>query len=88
MSSRTFTLEMIAPDQAPPPQAVASLNVPAENGRLTVLARHQPIVCALRPGTITVTDAKGEARAWQIGAGVLTVQDNRATLLVREFRPA
>ena len=47
---RTFKLEIVTRDAGYPPREVTSLNVPAARGRLTVLARHQPLVCMLQAG--------------------------------------
>ena len=77
-----FTLEIVTPGEARPPREVAAVEVPAEEGRLTVLAGHQPLVCTIRAGRVRVRDASGENRIWRVGAGTLTVDPGRATLLV------
>lgn len=67
-----------------PSRTVASINVPATDGRLTVMANHQPLIAALAAGTMTVIDERDRQETWAISAGALQIEDNVATLLVRE----
>ena len=80
-------LEMVTPTGALPPRAVQFLDVPAEGGRLTILARHQPMVCLLRAGTVVARDAEGAEEQWTIRSGTLTVERGGVTLLTRHLAP-
>jgi F0F1-type ATP synthase epsilon subunit len=77
----TFELEILTPDRAAPPRPVESLSVPAEGGRLTVLSRHQPLVCLVRAGAVHITAADGQREHWTVGPGTLRVARDRVTLL-------
>ncbi len=81
---RTFKLEIVTRDAGYPPREVTSLNVPAARGRLTVLARHQPLVCMLQAGRVTILDAEGAGEDWRIGEGTMTVTREIVTLLVHD----
>jgi len=81
---RTFRLEVVTRDAGYPPRNVTSLNVPAEKGRLTVLARHQPLVCMLHAGQVVILDAEGAREDWRIGEGTMTVTPKIVTLLVHD----
>jgi len=82
----TFTLEIRTPRQTYGPRDVASLDVPAETGRLTVLAHHQPLLCAVARGSVRIRDAGRRTEHWITEPGTLTVGGNRAALLVRDIR--
>lgn len=84
MSDRTFMLEVVAPDQASSPRPVASLQVPAAGGRLTVLAGHQRMVCGLGRGQVVAVDPSGRSDAWPVSGGVMRVTPRSVILLVPE----
>ena len=79
----TFKLEIITPQSAFPARDVISVDVPAEEGRLTVLAGHQPFVCAVRDGEVRIGNIEGGTETWTVERGALTVTPETATLLVR-----
>ena len=79
-----FRLDIVLPETPMPPREVSAIDVPAKDGRLTVMAHHQPLIVALVPGVMTVVDDQDQRETWSISAGALQVEDNVATLLVRE----
>jgi F0F1-type ATP synthase epsilon subunit len=83
----TFPLRIVTPDLALPPREVESLDVPAEEGRLTVLARHQPMICLVRAGRARIA-AAGRLEDWTIAAGVLRVDRQETVLLTPTACPA
>jgi len=87
-TQQTFRLEIVTPGVAYPPREVVSLNVPAEEGRLTVLARHQPFICCLAGGTARITSGEGELENWNLGPGTMTVSRDTVAVLVREAQRA
>ena len=82
--TKLFRLDIVLPETPMPSRSVAAINVPATDGRLTVMANHQPLIAALRAGTMTVVDEHDRQETWTISSGALQVEDNVATLLVRE----
>jgi len=82
-----FRLRIVTPELSYPDREVVSLDVPAEAGRLTVLARHQPLVCLVREGEVRVGTGSAVER-WQVKAGVLRVQPADVVLLVHDARPS
>jgi F-type H+-transporting ATPase subunit epsilon len=82
-----FRLEIVSPDTAYPARDVAALDVPAAGGRLSVLARHQPLVCLLEAGTVRLRSADGVVEEWTIEGGSLRVASDMVTLLVRRLTP-
>jgi len=82
--NKTFQLEIVLPETPMPPRLINSIDVPASDGRLTVMANHQPMIAALTPGSMIIKDDNGKTETWTIGTGALQVENNVATILVRE----
>lgn len=59
-----------------------SATFPGEDGELTVLAHHEPLVTILKPGSITIRQTLGEPRTFPVESGVLEVSGNRAVVLL------
>ena len=64
---RSFKMEIVTPDRHYPERDVTFLDVPAEQGRLTVLAGHEPLICGLCDGLLRLRVAPpvaaGDAQA-------------------------
>ena len=84
----TFSVEIVTPDGSWPLTGVVSIDVPAENGRLTVLAHHQPFVCSLKGGTVQVRSEEPSPDRWEIERGAMRVARDGVTLVVQRARPA
>jgi F-type H+-transporting ATPase subunit epsilon len=84
----TVSLEIITPERAYAARELTQLDVPARDGRLTVLAHHAPLVCAVRAGEMDTREPDGTRARWTVGPGTLAVEGDAATLLVRFARPA
>ena len=82
--SHPLKLKIILPEASVPPRIIKGIDVPASDGRLTVLAGHQPLIAALVAGTAVVTTADGSRENWRLSAGALQVEGDTAILLVTE----
>lgn len=82
--SRPLQLKVILPEASAPLRTIQGIDVPAADGRLTVLAGHQPLIAALVPGTAIVTTPDGTRENWCISAGALQMEGDSAILLVTE----
>jgi hypothetical protein len=60
-----FELEIITPEAALPKRRATSIDVPAEFGRLMVLAGHEPFICCLREGPARVGHAMPVSGVWE-----------------------
>lgn len=78
---KTFTVEISTPQKTFSPRTVGFLDVPAEHGRLTVLAGHQPMVCVLLPGLVRTRSGDGEEDTLVIGSGTMTVAGGDVSIL-------
>ncbi len=77
----TFHLVIASVGEARFDGAAISATFPGEAGELTVLRQHEPLVTALKKGTITVRTTGGE-ESFTIERGVLECSGARVTVLL------
>jgi F-type H+-transporting ATPase subunit epsilon len=82
---KTFRFEIVSPDLHETYDEVSFLDVPSHDGRMSVLAGHQPTVCLLEDGVVHVRAADGEKRM-AIRGGVLSIDRALVSLLSRQAR--
>jgi F0F1-type ATP synthase epsilon subunit len=80
----TFCVTFTTPGRAETLDHVVRLNVPAADGRLTVLANHQPLLCALGKGELQVESGDGSVQTRTVRGGAMTVRGNRVEIVARE----
>jgi F-type H+-transporting ATPase subunit epsilon len=76
-----FKLSVVTPEKTVFEQDVKSIIAPGSDGYLGVLSNHAPLITALRPGALYVTDLDGNETAYSISGGFLEVSNNIATIL-------
>ena len=77
-------VEMITPLEVVTRKDCAAIDVPAAGGRLTVLPRHQTLVCLLKDGLVYVRAGGAPRETWRVGGASLSVRDDKVTLLAAE----
>lgn len=60
-----------------------SVNVPSEEGRMTILAGHAPLLANLTKGKVTV-NTPAERKEFNITSGFIEVNEKGATLLIKQ----
>ena len=55
---------------------IKSLNIPTQNGEITVLDNHRPIISVLKPGLAIITKIDNEQKEVEISSGFLEVDNN------------
>lgn len=83
---KKFKAEIVTPEKLVFSEEIESLVVPAERGYLGVLAGHAPLLCALRPGEITLRRDGVESR-YATSGGFLEVTPAKAVLLTESVEP-
>lgn len=60
--------------------------VNAEKGQINILERHANLITLVRPGAIRIRGVKdgGEEKSFQVGEGILKVENNRVSILCNE----
>ena len=77
----TFPLSIVTPERTILSESVISIQLPAADGSLGILAGHAPLVAALGAGECVVLTAAGAREALAIAGGFVEVTRRRVTVL-------
>ena len=83
MAEHTFTLDIITPERTEHHDSVLSVNLPGFDGRLGVLARHQPYLVQLREGSVSFNFGRNRVEHHRVRGGFFRVSSGHAILLTR-----
>lgn len=83
---KTYNLVISTPDGNTFDDEVQVLSVRGTEGELAVLAGHIPFITAVKKGKCTVVLPDDTERVAEIGGGILTVTQNKTTLLCSDFK--
>jgi F-type H+-transporting ATPase subunit epsilon len=83
-----FTVSVLTPERPVFEKDVVALIAPGSEGYLGVLANHAPLITALVPGKLTVTNPDGTVELYALSGGFLEVGGNQAILLADTIEPA
>ena len=61
---------------------VVSVTLPGTEGEMTIMADHEPLVSALKAGSVTVRPATGDTTSYELQNGTVEVRNNHATVLI------
>lgn len=76
-----FKLSVVTPEKIVFEKDVRSIVASGSEGYLGVLTDHAPLITALIPGILTVTDNAGDDVDYSVSGGFLEVSGNVATVL-------
>ena len=79
--SKTFQLEVVAPDKVVYRGMVKSISAAGTEGSFGVLAGHAPFITELQTNILTVVDAENKTLRFALDGGFLEVIANKAILL-------
>jgi F-type H+-transporting ATPase subunit epsilon len=79
--------ELVAPERLLIDESVDMVVVPGVEGDFGVLARHAPLIAAVRPGVINVHDEGAIKERIFVGGGFAEVTGERCTVLADEAVP-
>lgn len=77
----TYSLSVVTPEREIFQAPVEATQLPGMEGSFGVLANHAPLVAALVPGLVRITDADGRELRLFVGGGFFQVSNNQAQLL-------
>ena len=77
-----MTLKIISPSEILYQGEVASVTLPGQKGRFTVLNHHASLISTLSSGEIAFKTADGEELSRQINGGIVDVDNNIVTVCV------
>ncbi len=78
----TFKLHIVTPEGDFFNGDVQSLNIKADQGYLTILAKHMPLVTTLEPDVATIILADGKKEQIAVSTGILNVTKEETLLIV------
>ncbi|MGI6087676.1 MAG: ATP synthase F1 subunit epsilon [Kiritimatiellia bacterium] len=79
--TRVFELEIITPTGVVYDDTAEALVAQGVDGAFGILARHAPLLAALRPGKLKVRKSNQRALYFDCGTGILEVRRDRVTVL-------
>lgn len=84
---KTFHCEINTPDGRVLDGEFVSVNLPAIDGYLGILANRAPITAVVSTGLVTLESARGETEEIFVSRGFLRVHENKMTVLAEECKP-
>ena len=81
----TYRLIVSTPDGNLFDQDVRALSLRGTEGELAILAGHIPFVTAVKEGQCKIELPDDSEKTAKIGGGILTVQNDKTTLLCSDF---
>jgi F-type H+-transporting ATPase subunit epsilon len=83
----TFNFELVSPEKLLFTGPVEQVVVPGTEGDFAVLRDHAPVMSALRPGVIVITDDKHEVQRLFVRGGFADVSPAGLTILAESAMP-
>lgn len=84
MPEATFHIELITPQGRLVSTEALYLELPGEDGRLAIMAGHQPAIIGMTAGLLILRDASGKTSEWSIGRGHATISPLGVTVVTRD----
>ena len=82
-----FEFELVSPERLLFSQPVDMVVVPGAEGYFGVLARHAPLISALKPGTISIYEGGAVTQRIFVAGGFADVTGERCTVLAEDATP-
>ena len=82
-----FKLSVVTPEKPVIDQEVRSIIAPGSEGYLGILTDHAPLITALIPGKLSVTDPENRTADYALSGGFLEVSHNIVTILADAIEP-
>ena len=80
----TFTVEVLTPEGEVFNGEVVQLSTRTVTGEIGILARHVPVLAALKPSLLRLQISDSETKEWAQSHGMLQVFANQAQVLLEE----
>ncbi len=77
----TFPFELVSPERIVYSGDVTAVVLPGENGEMTVMAGHEPLMVILKAGFLVVAEKEGKGRRMLISSGFADINEKGMTVL-------
>ena len=74
-------LNVISPDRSLYEGTIEKVQLPGKDGRFGILKGHAPLIAALQPGKVELTDEQGQEDSFEIKGGVVEVKKDLVMVL-------
>ncbi len=81
----TLQFSLFTPSTAPITVEASEVVLPGEEGILTILPQHTPLLTALRPGVMTVIDSEGSEKYYAVHGGFAEVSRDQILVLTESY---
>ena len=81
MSVKTIKFEIVTPEKVVLRKDILQVSVPTENGEITVLPDHIPLISVLSPGVIEAKLEGGLTEIMSVSGGFIEVMKNKVVIL-------
>lgn len=81
MPHRTIKFEVATPEKVVLKADISQVTLPTQEGELTILAKHTPLISVLKPGVIELVKKDGERDVLFVAGGFLEVLHNKVVVL-------
>ena len=80
-SDKTIKFEIVTPKRVVLKEEIFQVTVPTQEGEMTVLPKHMPIVANLKPGVIELIKADNTPEVISVSGGFIEVLRNKVVIL-------
>ena len=80
-SDKTIKFEIVTPERVVLKEEISQVTVPTQEGEMTVLPKHMPIVANLKPGVIELVKADNSPEVISVSGGFVEVLRNKVVIL-------
>jgi len=80
-SDKVIKFEIVTPERVVLKEDISQVTVPTQEGEMTVLPKHMPIVANLKPGVIELIKADNSPEIISVSGGFLEVLRNKVVIL-------
>ena len=81
MAKKTIKFEVVTPERIVLKQQILQVTVPTEDGEITVLPEHIPLMSILKPGVIEMKLEDGELEVMSVSGGFIEVMRDKIIIL-------
>ncbi|MBN2854147.1 ATP synthase F1 subunit epsilon [Patescibacteria group bacterium] len=81
MAKKTIKFEVVTPERIVLKKQILQVTVPTEDGEITVLPEHIPLMSILKPGVIEMKLEEGELELMSVSGGFVEVMRDKIVVL-------
>lgn len=84
----TFPVQIISPEGTIWSGTAEAIQAVGVDGSFGIMANHRPMIAALVPGAVKITEEAGRLLHYATGEGILEVRDDKRVVLLVDYAEA